>query len=277
MNVDLIALDLDDTLLREDLSVSEENRRALAEAESAGIKLVLASGRNIYSMRHYASLLGLDGPGDYLICSNGAEIIESQSGRVIDLRLLSPELCREVAAAIEERGFPWHMYDGGTIYVNRRTPWAESDSRRTGQPLVQIEEGEGFFAKGQVKFVVPGEPEAVAGLLKELAALFRGRAEVFTSKPYFLEVLPLEADKGAALGRLAAKLGIAMDRVMTIGDAMNDYTMIKAAGWGCAPANALPEIKAVARFVSDRSNEEDAVADIVRRIALGRESAAAAG
>jgi Cof subfamily protein (haloacid dehalogenase superfamily) len=269
MNVDLIALDLDDTLLREDLSVSEGNKRALAEAESRGIRLVLASGRNIFSMRHYASLLGLDGPGDYLICSNGAEILESQSGKVVDLRLLPPELCREVAAAIEERGFPWHMYDGGKIYVNRLNPWAEHDSNMTGQPTIRIDDGEELFAKGQVKFVVPGEPAAIAGLLKELTALFDGRAEVFTSKPYFLEVLPLEADKGAALGRLADKLGIAMDRVMAIGDAMNDYSMIKAAGWGCAPANAQPAIKTVARFVSDRSNEEDAVADIVRRVAFG--------
>ncbi|MGO8692127.1 MAG: Cof-type HAD-IIB family hydrolase [Rectinemataceae bacterium] len=268
MNVDLIALDLDDTLLREDLSVSNENRRALAEAESRGIRLVLASGRNIFSMRHYASLLGLEGPGDYLICSNGAEIMESQSGKLVDRRLLPPDLCREVAAAIDARGFPWHLYDGGGIYVTRPNPWAERDSRLTGQPTIRIRDSEGLFAKGQIKFVVPGEPAAIASLLAELVPLFAGRAEVFTSKPYFLEVLSPGADKGSALGRLAAMLGIGMDRVMAIGDAMNDFTMLKAAGWGCAPANALPEIKVVARIVSERSNEEDAVADLVRRVAL---------
>jgi hypothetical protein len=91
-----------------------------------------------------------------------------------------------------------------------------------------------------------------------------------TSKPYFLEILPLGADKGSALGRLAARLGIPMEAVMAIGDAMNDYSMIKAVGWGCAPANALDEIKSIARVVSSRTNEEDAVADLILSVALGK-------
>ncbi|HTX71496.1 MAG TPA: Cof-type HAD-IIB family hydrolase [Rectinemataceae bacterium] len=268
MTVDLIALDLDDTLLREDLSVSGGNREALAKAEERGIRIVLASGRNIHSMRHYASLLGLDGPGDFLICSNGAEIIASGSGELLDQRRLPPELCREIAAAIEARGFPWQVYDGGAIHVNRPNPWADRDSRLTGQPTIRIEDEEALFARGQVKFVIPGDPASISTLLAELGPLFEGRAEVFTSKPYFLEILSRGADKGAALQRLAGMLQIPMERVMAIGDAMNDFGMIKAAGWGCAPLNALPEIKAVARLVSGKSNEEDAVADLIGRVAL---------
>ena len=98
MNIDLIALDLDDTLLHDDLTVSDANRRVLAEAGSRGVRIVLASGRNIHSMRHYAALLGLDAPGDFLICSNGAEIFESDTGKVMDRRLLPPGLCRSNAA-----------------------------------------------------------------------------------------------------------------------------------------------------------------------------------
>ena len=80
MNVDLIAIDLDDTLLRADLTISEANRIALAKARDAGLRVVFASGRNLHSMRAYAEELGLLGSGDYMICSNGAEIIHSASG-----------------------------------------------------------------------------------------------------------------------------------------------------------------------------------------------------
>jgi Cof subfamily protein (haloacid dehalogenase superfamily) len=266
MLIDLIALDLDDTLLREDLGVSEGNRRALAEAEAAGLRIVLASGRNIHSMRHYASLLGLDGPEDYLVCSNGAELLGASDGRVLERRLLEPELCREISAEIGARGFPWQLYDGGMIHASRPNPWAERDSRLTGQPLLPIEGEEAFFARGQVKFVVPGEPAAIEALRRELSARLAGKAEVLTSKPYFLEVLPLGVDKGSALERLAGLLGLDMGRVMAIGDAMNDLGMIRAAGWGCAPANALPAVKAAARMVSERTNEEDAVADLIGRV-----------
>ncbi|HOX33843.1 MAG TPA: Cof-type HAD-IIB family hydrolase [Spirochaetales bacterium] len=268
MPVELIALDLDDTLLRTDLTVSEANRAALAEARAAGIRVVLASGRNIHSMRHYARLLELEGPEDYLICSNGAEIIESATGRILDERRLAPELCAEAARAIEERGFPWQIYEEGLIHVNRPNPWALEDSKLTGQPAILLEDEEALFARGLIKFVVPGEPERIEGLRRELSALFAGRAAVLTSKPYFLEVLALGVDKGEALGRLSASLGIPMERVMAVGDAMNDLGMVRAAGHGSAPANAIPAVKAAARHVASRTNDEDAVAELVRGVAL---------
>ncbi len=55
MKIRLIALDLDDTLLRSDLTISAGNRKALVNAENTGIEIVLASGRNYISMREYAA------------------------------------------------------------------------------------------------------------------------------------------------------------------------------------------------------------------------------
>jgi hypothetical protein len=268
MKVDLIAIDLDDTLLRADLSISESNRRAIKAAAAAGIRVILASGRNFHSMCDYAEELGLVGPGDYMISSNGAEIIHSASGRVLDERRLDPAFCREVAGAIDARGYPWAIYEEGIIHVSEPNPWAYEDSKLTGQPTILIEDREEFFSRGLLKFVVPGEPQRLSALVRELSSLFGARAIVLTSKPYFLEVLPPGADKGLALERLAKMLDLSMTGVMAVGDAMNDLGMVRAAGFGCAPANANPEVKAAARFISERTNEEDAVADLVDRVAL---------
>jgi Cof subfamily protein (haloacid dehalogenase superfamily) len=270
MRIDLIAIDLDDTLLRADLTISDRNKAALAEASARGIRVVLASGRNVHSMRAYAEELGLVGPGDYMICSNGAEILHSASGRILDERRLDPALCREIAEAIDERGYPWQIYEEGIIHVSETNAWALEDSRLTGQPSILVEDREEFFSRGLVKFVVPGEAEGISLLMAELTALFAGRAIVLTSKPYFLEVLPLGADKGSALERLVGMLGLSMSGAMAVGDAMNDLGMVVAAGYGCAPANAIPEVKSAARYISERTNEEDAVADLVERLALPR-------
>jgi len=270
MPVELIALDLDDTLLRTDLTISAVNLAALAEVSAAGIRIVLASGRNIHSMRDYAKLLGLDGPDDYLICSNGAETLEAATGSVLDERRLEPGFCVEIAQAIEAHGFPWQIYEHGCIQVSRPSRWALQDGRLSGLPVILLEDKQAAFAEGLVKFVIPGEPDSIEALRPQLKKLFAGRAEVFTSKPYFLEVLALGVDKGAALGRLAASLGISMERVMAMGDAMNDLGMVGAAGHGSAPANAVPAVKAAARHVSAFTNDQDAVADLVRRVALSR-------
>lgn len=272
MNIDLLALDLDDTLLRTDLTISPGNLESLREAEEAGVKLVLASGRNIHSMRAYANQMGLHKEGDFLICSNGAETLAADTGDIVERLMLSPELCRETADVIEAAGFPWEVYVDGCIFCSVVNPWAERDGLLTGQPVIQITDREAVLGTGQIKFVIPGEPERISMLLDELSVHFAGRAEVMTSKPYFLEILPAGADKGSALDRLASRLGIDMTRVMAIGDAMNDLGMIRMAGWGCAPSNAIDSVRKAARIVSTYTNDEDAVAHLVRSIALGQDN-----
>ena len=266
----LIALDLDDTLLRSDLSISDLNKLALQEAENAGIELVLASGRSYAAMEAYVRFLGLGRPGNFLICSNGAEILEAESGKIVESLRLSEAFCHRVAEDIEAHGFQWQVYMDGKIYCSELNPWAFLDERLSGQPAVKAVSKAELFRDGQIKFVIPGETERIAALYAEFSESYAGVAEVVTSKPYFLEILPLGADKGSALKRLAAKLGIAMENVMAVGDAMNDLSMLREAGWGCAPANAIGEAKAVARVVSAKTNEEDAVSDLVRSIALGK-------
>lgn len=270
MDIALIALDLDDTLLRADLSISETNRRAVAAAEEAGIELVLASGRSYPAMKKYIDFLGLGRPGNFLVCSNGAEILDAETGAAYDTLHFSPEECRAIAADIEAHGFEWQVYQDGKIYCSALNPLAFLDERLSGQPAILALPRDEMFARGQLKFVIPGEEGRIASLYREFAERYSGRAQVMTSKPYFLEILPLGADKGSALGRLAARLGVSMEAVMAVGDAMNDYSMIKAVGWGCAPANALDAIKAIARVVSEKTNEEDAVADLILSVALGK-------
>lgn len=268
MKISLIALDLDDTLLDSRLGISEPNKAAVRAAEDAGIDIVLASGRNYASLKQYAKVLELDRPGNFLICSNGAETLAAEDGRFVEHLTLTEAFCHEATEAVEALGLSWQVYMDGKIYSLDRNRWALLDQHLTGQPLVDAPPKKELFAGGQTKFVVPGDPARIAEVYPLLAATFRDRAEIVTSKPYFLEILPLGADKGSALARLSGILGFPMEEVMAIGDAMNDLTMVKAAGWGCAPANALEEIKAAARVVSPRTHDEDAVADLIWSIAL---------
>lgn len=269
MRFDLLALDLDDTLLHSDLSISAANREALRAAHRGGAKIVLASGRSIFSMERYAVELGLDGPDDYLIASNGAEIIETASRRILDGRRIPPELCRVVAAEVDRRGFPWQLYVDGRILYRNMNEWTAEDNRLTGLPMEPIVDVEALLATGQIKFVIPGDPATVLALRDELRDFLGGRCEVLISKPCFLEVLPAGVDKGVALSRLAGILGIPLGRCLACGDAANDLGMLRQAGLGCAPANAIPEVRAAAGWVSTRSNDEDFVAEVIGRFMTG--------
>ncbi|HSV55848.1 MAG TPA: Cof-type HAD-IIB family hydrolase [Magnetospirillaceae bacterium] len=270
MGIRLVALDLDDSLLRQDLTISQADADACQRAARNGVRIVLASGRTELSMRAYALALGALGPGEYLISYNGARILDLESGGVLYESRMAPDLCRRTAALLLERGFPFQFYmDEGCILTTVRNRWTEEDSRLTGLPIEIMDDPSPFLDRGQLKFVVAGEPQSIRHLRGELTALLDGQAEVLISKPYFLEVLAAGTDKGTALEILAERLNIPMAEVLAVGDAQNDLGMVRKAGFGCAPFNAIPSVQAAARYVSPRTHEQDAVAEILERFVLG--------
>ncbi len=267
MPIQLVAIDLDDTLLRKNLTISSANHAAIQSLRARGIRVVLASGRTLYSMKPYAKQLGLTAPGEYMICSNGAEIIETSSEKILYKRDIDGELCIEIADAIKSHGFSYQFYEEGRIRASTGNNWTSEDTRLTGQTLELIapEEERALLSKGLVKFVIPGEPERITWLFDTMQTLLHGRAELMISKPYFLEILPPGSNKGEALTHLSAFLGIEMEDVLAMGDSMNDAAMLRAAGISCAPANATPAARDAADYICDFTHEEDAVAHIIER------------
>lgn len=85
---------------------------------------------------------------------------------------------------------------------------------------------------------------------------------VTSSSPNNVEINSVNAQKGIALLQYAQNRNILPEEIMAIGDNLNDYSMIKAAGTGVAMANAIPVIKEIAQISTD-SNINDGVAKII--------------
>lgn len=268
--VRLLAVDLDDTLLREDLSISEENRRSLIAAEEAGVTVLLASGRVPEAMETYADILRMRERPGYLISNNGCTITRSDTGETIYHKEIDGKTAVRVHRIAKAAGFPTEIYRGRNICVDRDNSWTDLDSRLSGLSKLVVPAYEELLLAGPpVKMVIPGEPPKVARLEEELKREFGGSLSIFISKPYFLEVLPHDADKGIALAWLAGRLGIEREQVMCIGDSNNDLGMIRWAGIGVAMANANETVKRAARHVTGNTNEEHGVAEAVQRFVFG--------
>lgn len=261
--IQLLALDLDDTLLREDLSISPRNRAAVQQAEDLGVKVVLASGRAMGAMEHYAEDLGLFAREGYLISDNGSTVSSTLPRVKLVSHALGRPLFLDLLAAFEVLGLPVQVYQDRTILVTRENPVTHIDMGLSGfRHEVRPDLGRrlGF---DPVKLVIPGEPSVLAAALPVVRRDFAGRVNAFISKPYFLEVLPLEADKGTALRFVAESLGLDAASVMAIGDAGNDLGMIRWAGWGAAMANGTDEVKQAARVISRATHDQDGVAELI--------------
>ncbi|MDR1950113.1 MAG: Cof-type HAD-IIB family hydrolase [Spirochaetaceae bacterium] len=267
----LLALDLDDTLLRSDLTISFRTRNAIKRAESTGIVVVLASGRIPMAMERFSRLLGMHKRPGYLICNNGTIIQESQTGNIIYDVWIPREVALIAYDLAEAEGFPVQIYENDVMYISRANEFADYDQKITGLRQVVVENFRAMVAAGCYKLLIPGDPMILSPLEKLLRSYVGEDLTIFTSKPYFLELLPPNTDKGTALAKVAEQLGISRESVLAIGDSMNDEAMIRWAGVGVAMANGDDRIKNIADMVTDKSNDDDGIADLIERYLLGKE------
>ncbi len=266
--IQLLALDLDDTLLREDLSISPRNRDTLRAAEDLGVRIVLASGRTVASMERFAEELGMfDRPG-YMISDNGSTVTSTQPRKLLVQHTLSRPLFQSLLQTFEGLGLPVQVYQDRTILVTKENPITGTDMKLSGFSRTLMPDMAEALPFDPTKLVIPGDPAFLLTALSAIRQAYGAQVNTFISKPYFLEVLPTQADKGTALHYVADSLGIPRDNVMAMGDAANDLGMIRYAGWGVAMANGTEELKQAARLITQFSHENDGVAEIVERYIL---------
>ena len=110
------------------------------------------------------------------------------------------------------------------------------------------------------KLLMTGDPTDMIKAEEELVEILGEKMDIFRSAPFFLELVPKGIDKAQSLLRLLSKINLTPADLMAFGDGYNDLSMLKLAGVGVAMANAAPEVRADADYVT-LSNEEDGVAE----------------
>ncbi len=73
-------------------------------------------------------------------------------------------------------------------------------------------------------------------------------------------------DKLGALRELVKRFDLTLEQVAYVGDDLNDLAAMSQAGLPCAVGNAAAEVKAIARYVAERSGGAGAVREILEMI-----------
>lgn len=255
MPIRAIAFDLDDTLLRSDLTVSDYTVDVLRSASAQGIPIFPASGRTRDSMFPTVQRIGC---ANAFISCNGADVWTTDRELLMQ-ELLPVELAHEVARFASERGVYCQTYSPSRFYFSIDNEYAVSYAHSSSLEGEYVGDLTAFIRKPVTKLLMMDTPERIAALYEEARALFAGRASLTCSKPYFLECNPLRATKGNALRWCGEHFGFTMDELLTFGDSLNDVSMLEAAGTGVAMGNAREDVKAMG-FPVCLTNDEDGVA-----------------
>ncbi|WP_294740021.1 Cof-type HAD-IIB family hydrolase [uncultured Exiguobacterium sp.] len=272
MTYKMIVLDLDDTLLTSDHTISPRTKDALLAAQRRGKKVVLASGRPTYAMLDLAEELELARYGSYILSFNGASIIDCKTNESLFLSTLSPETVHCLYDLSKREDVYIHTYVGDEILTEQSNEYTTLEGKLTGMDVVPVTDFKAAIQTPVVKCLMMAEETHLARVEQTLQQELAGKLAVARSKPFFLEFTEDGVTKGTSLALLSEKLGIAQEEVIACGDGNNDLSMIEWAGLGVAMANAADTVKEKAQYMT-ASNDEDGVALVVEKFMMDEEPA----
>jgi len=250
-NFTIAAIDLDDTLLHSDGTISPYTLAQLSAWQQRGHKVVIATGR---PPRSIGGALPVDLQTVPWVCYNGAEIhlgnqriyanhISAEDTQTIIAQLLTHSPQSLIGLEID-----------GQLYLNRTaqrsTPYQVADLQTLLQPAAKV-----------LVFSENGDP------LARLAVDFPTTTQPLYSAryPHFIQILATECNKAVALQHLVESWGATLADVVAFGDDTNDVEMVALSGRGVAMGNAVEEVKAVADYITD-SNNDDGVAAVLHAL-----------
>ncbi len=246
----LLACDLDGTLMGEQTIIHAPVRRALAAAQARGIAVTLATGRSFATTLPFARDLDISLP---LICHQGGCVQHPLSGELLYQAAMERELLLKVVELAHARDWHLVLYFGDDIYLAELRYPLSFYHAMIGSNLQRVDDlAEIVDASEQApsKFILAASKEQADRIQAELDARFGQQMVVVRSHDFFVEGNPLGVNKGNALRRLAAELGVPREQVMAIGDQANDVTMIAWAGLGVAMGSGSQAARDVADWIA---------------------------
>ena len=274
----LLAVDLDGTLLTPDKRISAADTEALRCAADAGAAILVATGRGLHTARPVLEALPVPA---YAALHNGALMLDPAGA---ELWRVAMQPCAVAAALPLVRAAGLHpmLYagvagaGGGEVTLvlereARASPHTQDYLRTKGPILELVADVAGACDRGVLGIVSFGPRDSVAAAATAVGRL-DGEVESWwspstTSGADLFEALAPDAAKGCALRRLTERLGFTPEEVMAIGDNNNDLDMLRFAGTAVAMANATPEARAAAHFVTT-ANTADGVAHALGHVGL---------
>lgn len=282
--INLIATDMDGTLLNAAHEISEDNIQAIKYAQSQGITVVIATGRAFYEANAPINQTDLKVP---YICLNGAEV-RDESFNIMSTSNLNRELINRITEELNKENIFYQVYTNLGIYTENPLRDLEiyiDIAQRAGQEadVEKIKSGiQKRIDNGTLKVVdnydkiqdTPGEiVMKILAFDSDLEKIDRvsetlAKSEslaISSSSRGNIEITHSDAQKGIALNTIAERLNIDMKNVMAIGDNMNDVSMLERVGYSVAMENAAPEVKAIAKYETD-SNEQSGVGKAIMKL-----------
>ena len=276
--VQIIASDMDGTLLNDKMVISKRNAAAVKEAQKQGIHFIVSTGRAYDEVKPLITEAGFKCP---MITLNGAFVLD-ENGKEISAAPIPDSIAKKIMLTLKKNGLYFEVITAKGVCSDNKakrienfaellasispdTPYKLAVTLASARmELMNINYVDNYMdlvddPKTVIGKIVVFSPEGqkVLGPIKD--ELSKNDNLVITSSgPGNIEINHVNAQKGVALQAYADSLNIPMDNVMAIGDNNNDVSMLKAAGISYAMGNGSDEVKMLAKYITAPNTEDGA-------------------
>lgn len=285
--IKLIASDMDGTLLNDDHMISEENLKAIRKAQEMGRHFTIVTGRDYGAVKSYLDECNLKCE---CILSNGAEY-RDVDGNIIESVYMNKTSVKIVFDILNEANLCIQLMTNKGSYITNK----ESDKKaiierfKLFNPKMTEEEVIEFvesFHKQRgmkeidniykileddieiLKIVTFDNDEKLIARLKDKLRESTSDLAVASTFSNDIEISDIEAQKGLILAKTIKKMGIDKSEVIVLGDSFNDYSMFTEFENSYAMENAIPEIKEIAKYITDTNNNDGVAKAIYKALEI---------
>ncbi|QBH96748.1 pyridoxal phosphatase [Limnobaculum zhutongyuii] len=272
MKYQIIALDLDGTLLNSQKQILQESLDTLALARQQGVKVVIVTGRHHVAIHPFYQALQLDTPA---ICCNGTYTYHYQKQQVLSGTPLTKSQATRVAQLLRNHPIQSLMYiDNAMTFeqkddsIDRWYAWAARLPENQRPNMLHVDKFETAIdqANNVWKFATSSDDEDALNHFSKLVEKELGLA-CERSWHNQIDLAQQGNSKGNRLREWVESQGISMNNVIAFGDNLNDVSMLSQAGLGVAMGNSSDEVKMHANLVAGE-NDTPTIANIIRERVL---------
>lgn len=265
MKYKLIAADMDGTLLNDSGTITPQTVKAIKEAVANGAIFTVSTGRPIQGVDKYNGLLNLKAP---IITYNGAMIVKSDTREVLFSKTLLYEDAMVILKTGNELSITMCIWANNKLYCNFHNEKVDDYKKLSDVEPILIEDYDVLAKSGITKILWYDQADVIANVQEKLKDIPFEKVTYCTSKPTFLEFFHSDVSKAQAMKTIGEIYNIKREEMIAIGDGYNDLPMIEYAGLGVAMANAPEGVKRQSDYITERSNNCDGIAEVIRKFIL---------
>lgn len=265
--IKLITIDVDGTLVTPLKRLTKTNITAIQRARDAGVHIALASGRPYSGMKALVNKLNLNQEGNFTVCQNGSYIFDNFTHQPISGTYQNPIDLKIIDDLLKDYDVQISAMDHKSFYSRHAKPnvYTKIDAKISKLPL-EIKSYDDFSDdKTFGRILIMGKKSEMDRLYKNMPKELTDNYYAVKTAPFLIEVMNKNTNKGYAISAMAKDLKISQDEIMSIGNERNDIPMLEQAGFAVAMANAVPELKAHADFIT-KSNMQSGVGYAIEKL-----------